>query len=174
MTEVPVPKTSAIPGEWLKLVASDIGPHGTLVVWSNLDRITWKQSSTLLRNTEFIAGRVYRHFINKKSVRIRLAAYAVENGAYKSTWEGFVRPNDPLYLMAGTSAPAPYDQFTAFESFGEPVDLAVGYNGHEYNVRIRASISKSKPAWRAVAARSAVMRRKIREFRSSEPTVSWN
>lgn len=142
MTEVPLPKPSAIPSEWLKLVASEILPHGTLVVWSKLDRITWKQSTTLLRNTEFIAGRVYRHFVNRKGVRVRLAAYGFDGKSYTSTWESFVRPNDPLYLMAGTSAPQPYDQNPAFEKFGEPVELMVGYNGHEHKVKIRASIAK--------------------------------
>lgn len=142
MTEVPTPEISTIPDEWLKLVAGEIAPHGTLVVWSKVDRISWKQSATLLRHTEFTAGRVYRHFINKKSVRIRLAAYLALNGGYTSTWESFVRPNDPLYLMTGTSAPAPFDQTPAFEQFGEPVELSVGYNGQDHRVRIVASIAK--------------------------------
>lgn len=142
MTEVPTPAISAIPDEWLKLIAGEIASHGTLVVWSKIDRISWKQSATLLRHTEFIAGRVYRHFINKKNVRIRLAAYFSLNGSYTSTWESFVRPNDPLYLMTGTSAPAPFDQVPAFERFGEPVELSVGHNGQDHRVQIVASIAK--------------------------------
>lgn len=142
MTEVPAPKEDVIPDEWLKLVAGEIAPHGTLVVWSKVDRLSWKQSSTLLRHTEFIAGRVYRKFINKKAARIRLAAYSLESGAYSPSWESVVRPNDPLYLMSGTSAPAPFDQLAAFEQFGAPVELSVGYNGLDCLVRISASIAK--------------------------------
>jgi len=144
MIEVPDPTASAIPSEWLTLIAGEIAPHGTLVVWSDLDRITWKQSSTLLRNTEFIAGRVYRRFITRKSVRIRLAAYELSAGKYQPSYESFVRPNDPLYLTTGTNTPAPFDQLAAFELFGEPVPLTVGYNGQEHLVTIRASISKKE------------------------------
>ena len=142
MSEVPEPKADVIPDEWLKLIAGEIAPHGTLVVWSKVDRLSWKQSSTLLRHTEFIAGRVYRKFINKKAARIRLAAYSLDAGVYTSSWESLVRPNDPLYLMTGTSAPAPFDQLAAFEIFGEPVNLSVGYNGQDYPVLIRASMAK--------------------------------
>ncbi|MER8580404.1 ATP-binding protein [Mesorhizobium sp. M0306] len=142
MTEVPEPQVSAIPKEWLKLVAAEIGPHGTLVVWSDLDRVSWKQSRALLRNTEFIAGRVYRHFIHKRSVRIRLASYEAGDGIYAPGYQSFVRPNDPLFLMSGTNAPSPYDQIPAFDPFGEPVELTVGYNGGESIVKIRASVCK--------------------------------
>lgn len=141
MTEVPVPEVSAIPAEWLKLIAGEIAPHGTLVVWNDLDRVSWKRGTTLLRNAEFITGRIYRHFINKKSIRIRLAAYEFD-GRYKPMWESFVRPNDPMYRMNGTNAPAPFDQKPAFDPFGEPVVLAVGHNGAEHEVIIRASICK--------------------------------
>lgn len=142
MQEVPVPTVSALPATWLSLIAGKIAPHGTLVVWSELDRVSWKQSSTLLRHTEFIAGRVYRHFINEKKVRIRLAAYEEKSSQHIPLFESLVRPNDPLYLMAGTNAPAPYDQAPAFEKFGEPQVLLVGYNGAEHRVTIRASVCK--------------------------------
>lgn len=140
MTEVPDPEPSEIPAEWASLIAGDLSEHGTLVVWSSLDRVTWKQSSTLLRHTEFISGRVYRHFISEKSVRIRLAAY--DGKTRETLYENFVRPNDPLYLMAGTSAPAPFDQAAAFVPYGQPVVLAVSHAGREHPVTIFASICK--------------------------------
>lgn len=141
MTDVPTPSVSTIPAVWLSLIAGEIGESGTLVVWSDLDRVSWKQSATLLRHTEFIAGRVYRHFINKKAVRIRLSAYQNNGSEYSSIYESFVRPNDPLYLMSGTNTPAPFDQVPAFEKFGEQTIL-VGHNGAEHRVVIRASICK--------------------------------
>lgn len=142
MTEVPVPVVSAIPAEWLSLIAGEVESQGTLVVWSQLDRVTWKQSTTLLRHTEFIAGRVYRHFINKKSVRIRFAAYELKATQYVSIFESYVRPNDPLYLMSGTNAPAPFDQKPAFDLFGQPLVISVGHKNQEHLVTIRASICK--------------------------------
>lgn len=140
MTEVPKPQASAIPAKWKSLIAGDIAHHGTLVVWSSLDRVTWKQSSTLLRHTEFISGRVYRHFINEKLVRIRLAAY--EEKTNSTVYECFVRPNDPLYLMVGTNAPSPFNQSSAFVPFGEPTVLTVSHAGEEHLVTINASICK--------------------------------
>jgi hypothetical protein len=140
LIEVPEPQHSEIPSEWRSLIAGDLKQHGTLVVWSKLDRVTWKQSTTLLRHTEFISGRVYRHFINEKSVRIRLAAY--ESKTKATVYESFVRPNDPLYLMSGTNAPAPFNQVPAFVSFGHPLVLNVAHDGKEHPVTIMASICK--------------------------------
>lgn len=140
MTEVPEPQRSEIPAEWRALIASNIEKQGTLVVWSKLDRVSWKQSTTLLKHTEFISGRVYRHFIDKKSARIRLAAY--ESKTKASVFESFVRANDPLFLMSGTSAPEPYNQKPAFVMFGQPLVLAVAHDGAEHPVTIKASICK--------------------------------
>jgi len=140
MIEVPESQPSEIPSEWRSLIAGNLEEHGTLVVWSKLDRITWKQSTTLLRHTEFISGRVYRHFINDKSVRIRLAAY--ESKTKATVYESFVRPNDPLYLMSGTNAPAPFNQVPAFVPFGQPLVLKVALDGVEHPVTIMASICK--------------------------------
>ncbi|MFM0025326.1 ATP-binding protein [Paraburkholderia madseniana] len=140
MTDVPEPQPAEIPSEWRSLIAGNLEEHGTLVVWSKLDRVSWKQSTTLLRHTEFISGRVYRHFIDDKSVRIRLAAY--ESKTRATVYESFVRPNDPLYLMSGTNAPAPFNQNPAFVPFGQPLVLKVGHGGVEYPVTIIASICK--------------------------------
>lgn len=140
LTEVPVPKLEALPTQWLQLISNEVRAHGTLVVWSQLDRLIWKQSTALLRNTEFIAGRVYRYFLSDGRVRIRLAAYDATNNEFSSVSERYVRPNDPLYLMKGTNTPPPFDKSPAFEIFGEPEVLAVGYRGREHTVTIKASI----------------------------------
>ena len=135
-----MPQPSNVPSDWRALIAGNVEKHGTLVVWSKLDRVSWKQSTTLLRHAEFISGRVYRHFIDDKSVRIRLAAY--ENKTKKSVFESFVRANDPLYLMSGTNAPVPFNQKPAFVMFGQPLVLSVAHNGVEHAVTITASICK--------------------------------
>jgi Histidine kinase-, DNA gyrase B-, and HSP90-like ATPase len=142
LQEVPEPVAAVLPSDWLKMISSEIRKHGTLVVWSELDRVVWKQSRTLLRNTEFIAGRIYRHFINNKSVRVRLAAYEEADRKFLNNYESFVRPNDPLYLMRGTNCPSPYDAEPAFEPYGEPEVLRVGFRGTEHHVTIKASVCK--------------------------------
>jgi len=154
LTEVPVPQVSTIPSNWLRLFMNGMSKSGTLVVWSKLDLITWKQSTTLLRHIEFISGRIYRRFINDKRVRIRLAAYEFLESEPIARWESFVRPNDPMYLMAGTSSPSPYDQKSAFEPFGNPITISVGLRNKVHEVTIRASICK--PEVRASGGNSLI------------------
>lgn len=140
--EVPEPVKTVFPNDWLKMIGNSVEKQGTLVVWSDLDRVSWKQSSTLLTNTAFIAGRVYRHFIDKKTVRIRLASYEEHTTGFTPNYEDFVKPNDPLYLMKDTNTPAPYDKEPAFVPFGTPQIVRVGYKGEEHLVQITASICK--------------------------------
>lgn len=142
LTDVPEPVPSTVPSRWLRFFMNGMPENGTLVVWSKLDRFTWKQSATLLRHLEFITGRIYRRFIHRKLIQIRLAAYDVSQEKPHSRWESFVRPNDPLYLMAGSSAPKPYDQRAAFDPFGSDVTLSVKFRGEVHDVTIRASICK--------------------------------
>src|SRR5262249_54816126 len=109
LKEVPEPKASKIPDRWREIIRDSVGEHGTLVVWSQLDRVTWKGSKALLENSEFLVGRIYRYFIAEGKARIRLAAFEEDEGGLTNRFDKDVRPNDPLYLMRGTSAPSPYD-----------------------------------------------------------------
>lgn len=142
IVDVPEPEPATLPPQWLKLISSEVGDSGTLVIWTELDLMQWKQSTALLRNAEFMIGRIYRHFISNGKASIRLAAYEQSgSGRFAANGDRFVRPNDPLMLMIGTSAPAPYDETPAFELFGEE-EIDVGFRGESLKVLIRASISK--------------------------------
>lgn len=142
MVDVPEPEPAVLPPDWLKLISSEVGDSGTLVIWTELDLMQWKQSTALLRNAEFMIGRIYRYFISSGKASIRLAAYEeTGKGRFTANGDRFVRPNDPLMLMTGTSAPAPYDETPAFELFGEE-EIDVGFRGETHKVHIRASISK--------------------------------
>ena len=91
LKEVPQPEPSKIPDRWRDIIRDPIGDHGTLVVWSQLDRVTWKGSKALLENSEFLVGRIYRYFIDGGKARIRLAAFEeTEGGAGKA-----LRPGRP-------------------------------------------------------------------------------
>ena len=54
-----------------------------------------------------------------------------------------VRPNDPLYLMSGTSCPEDFGPGPMFaELEGSPFTVPVRYRRREYGVRIRASYAR--------------------------------
>ena len=144
MLEVPAPIPGELPDFWKKLIKSPLKPHGTLVVWDNLDRMTWKKSSTFLNNSELLIGRIYRYFITDKKAEIRLAAFEDKGGMFglDNNFEKNVRPNDPLYLMQGTSAPAPYDVSPAFDELGSGETITVPFRGQNHEVRIRYAITK--------------------------------
>jgi len=137
---VPEPEESEIPSRWLELIRDEPGEHGTLVVWSEIDRIRWKTSPAFFRNAEFLIGRMYRYFLRDKKVAIRLAAFEETGGQISNKIDRDVLPNDPLYLMAGTSSPSPFDETPAFDEVARyPVE--VGANGGTHEVMLTFSIS---------------------------------
>ncbi|MEJ8653334.1 ATP-binding protein [Streptomyces sp. MS1.AVA.3] len=70
LEEVPEPKLDALPTEWQAL-AEGLGSSGTLVQWSQLERVQWRGAETTITNTEHLIGRVYRRLITKGK-RIKL------------------------------------------------------------------------------------------------------
>ncbi len=144
MQEVPEPTASTLPPEWLDLISTEIEDSGTLVVWSDLDLMRYKQSTALLRNAELIIGRIYRYFIDSGDATIRLAAYEAVGSLRNNHVDRFVRPTDPLMLMSGTAAPTPYDAEPAFEPFGDPQIIEIGYGGGRHPITVTASICKTE------------------------------
>lgn len=145
LREVPEPKKKNIPKPW-KTVSKNFGKSGTLVVWSNLDRVMWKTASAVFDNSEFLVGRMYRKFLNGDKVKIRMVAFDDERPATHSQVRD-VRPNDPLYLMADTSTPAPFDTTPMFKPLdgGEPVvTLKIRFRGKDYPVKITFSYAKEE------------------------------
>ena len=132
---VPAPVHNPLPHDWRKY-SQTIGTTGTLVLWSNFDehRLTWRGASATLRNTETIVGRMYRKFIDDGRVTIRLLALLDD----QSTYDENVRVNDPLYLMATSSAPPPFDKEAMFQSWGDEV-FSINYDGKVHNVTVRTS-----------------------------------
>ena len=95
---------------------------GTAVCWSKLDRIDWKKSSSIAKNTAEILGRLYR----KKLDNVEIEFHIVSPSGDKEIFQ--VMPTDPLYLMSGiqTSVPAPYtDQAIFQEEEGSPLPVQV-------------------------------------------------
>lgn len=143
MHEVPEPINLPPPKLW-RDVGKAWGETGTLVVWSTLDRLMWKTALALIDNSEFVIGRMYRNFLYSNQVKIRLVAFQ-EDRPQNVTIDRYARPNDPGYLMIGTSTPAPYDRTPLFEPWGGndfEVVHEIEFRGQTHPVTIRFSFAK--------------------------------
>lgn len=133
-----VPVKELPPQEWLQLAQHRVGNSGTLVVWSDIDRINVR-SETVFRHLEEEIGRIYRHYIDNGSVNIRMAAFR-ENQTipYEDTT---VKPNDPLYLMTPSSTPGGWDTKPMFNLYHQE-DHVISVEGKQQTVQIVYSIAK--------------------------------
>jgi hypothetical protein len=181
MVFVPVPEPASLPDEWKKIIRDDIGPHGTLVVWSNIDRCAWVRSAAFLSNSEALVGRMYRHFLQKDQVNMRLASFHKKGQQYETTSDRDARPNDPLGLMTNTICEAPWDSEPPFVSWGaEQEEILVGFRGEQHKITIRYSICKQEV--RDIGGNSAIGRwagktmgiSLIRAGREIELTTAFN
>lgn len=137
MVEVPAPQPSPVPSTW-KEAGEVFGESGTLVVWSSIDRCSWKTARAIIRNSEFIIGRMYRRFLDLKLVRIRMGSF-LEGRPQDATDEQAVA-NDPMYLMSPSSTPHPYDMKPMFRGWGETpfeVPVTIAFRGQDHVVKLR-------------------------------------
>ena len=118
---VPEPVESKIPENYLKLFNQKISSSGTLVIWNDMKKaITWKTGQGLLRNAEKEMGRIYRHSISTKKVKIRMACFnQLTEGNYKIDREFEVRANDPLFLMEDSIIEDHYKKSPGFDLYRE-------------------------------------------------------
>ena len=149
LKDVPDPIPKDLPQNIVSKIRSPIRNSGTLVLWSKLDKLRWKTSKTLLQKSDLLIGRIYRYFINQNEVKIRLAAFSKSTtGTWSMDYEVYAKPNDPMYLMNNTSCPelpAPHNEESMFEEYGDPVVLGVSLPDDlkVHNVTIRFSIVKT-------------------------------
>ena len=160
-SEIPAPNLRPIPEVYRDESRHGFGDSGTLVVWTDLDRVEWKQASTTFKHTETLIGRIYRRFLAKPTERldsgdprsneigplrsITCIPILERDGGFEAQETGIVdvRPNDPLYLMTGTSCPEEFGigpMFTELDS--SPFSVSVLYGGQSYEVRVRASYAR--------------------------------
>lgn len=146
MMEVPEPQKKAIPDVW-RTVGKSFGKKGTLVVWSSLDRLLWKSAATIIENSELVIGRMYRRFLEDGRAKIRMVGFDFEHpGTIKI--EKFAVPNDPGYLMAKTSTPAPFNNKPMFEKWGDDetyeTTYQISFRGQVHPVKVRYSIASEE------------------------------
>ncbi|MBY0086979.1 ATP-binding protein [Brevibacillus brevis] len=139
---IPQPSKKTIPDIWIQ-AGSEFGKTGTLIVWSEIDRLIWYKASTLIDNSELLIGRMYRKFLNEGKTRIRMAAFNVENPDVFYI-EKEALPNDPCYIMSQTSCPDPYNNTPLFEPFGEEARFTVNFHNENHDVMVRFSYAKDE------------------------------
>ena len=142
--EVPEPEKKGIDDVWKKAAKKFDTQNGTLVVWDNLDRCQWRTAGAVIRNSEYLIGRIYRRFIEDGRVRIRMAAFR-NKPADGFQIDELASANDPLYLMSDTSCPSPWSDRPMFEPYGEPLEITISdTDGKAHVVRLRFSIAKKE------------------------------
>lgn len=142
---IPEPTYRAIPTLW-RTVGQSFGRSGTLIVWSDLDRILWRTAQTIIDNSEFLVGRMYRRFLADGDVIIRLVICDADNPTNKIQ-EKKALPNDPLYLMKNTSCPSPFDDKPMFEPWGGEnfeFKYTINFRGENHVVTTRFTIASEE------------------------------
>lgn len=140
MKNVPEPDAQPVPDDW-RMKGTSFSTTGSLVVWTKLDeqRLTWKGARATLENTESIVGRMYRKFISRGILKILLRAFDEGN----LVWEYVARPNDPMYLLAPSSTPEPFNDAPMFEMWGErDQTFQITQYGKVHTVTVKASWAK--------------------------------
>ena len=144
-TTVPRPIIKTIPSMWRTAGGSaggSFGQSGTLVVWSGLDRCLWRTASTIIRNSEYLIGRMYRRFVHEGELSIRMASF-VDDTPSTFDIDRFVYTNDPLYLMAPSSTPNPYNEKSMFQRDGDHWEIPhdIEYNDGIHRVSVRFTVA---------------------------------
>ncbi|MFV9505664.1 MAG: ATP-binding protein [Oscillochloridaceae bacterium umkhey_bin13] len=141
---IPEPQPKALPPIWGQ-VGKAFGPSGTLVVWSNLDRIMWRTATAIIDNSELLVGRMYRRFLHSRQVSIRFVTFD-SDGMLITPSVREALPNDPLYLMQRTSCPAPFNQQPMFEPWTEhdTIEYRIKFQGAEHPVTLRFAVAKAE------------------------------
>lgn len=143
MREIPAPSPRPVPKFW-KHAGANFQGSGTLVVWSNLDRCAWRTAKAIINNSEFLIGRMYRRFVHNGQAQIRMAQFLAGNSVPSE--ERLAEVNDPMYLMAPSSTPEPYDDKPMFEPYGTHWEYkhAIDYGGKSHDVFVRFSFAKEE------------------------------
>ena len=130
---VPEPFHDRVPDRWRSVTENFLSESGTLVVWSNLDRVRWRTGTTTLQHTATLCGRIYRKFLSNDSnpLQIKLKNALNRNDCLQTENEVNCLPNDPLFLTKSSATPAPFDDKPMFRHFNDrcftvPVDRNFG------------------------------------------------
>lgn len=139
VTQIPEPDDEPVPQEWRNRASGQglDSEHGTIVVWSQIDRIT-SRAQTIFKRIQWEIGRIYRHFLNSGELSIRMATFRGADQPH----DGFdIRPNDPLFLMTDTATSKPWNHEPMFSEYLTEL-MSVQVKGRQEDVELRYSIVK--------------------------------
>ncbi|MCY3769051.1 MAG: ATP-binding protein [Gammaproteobacteria bacterium] len=140
---VPKPVQDPVPDQWQTILENATEPSGTVVVWSQLDRVRWSGGAKTLERTAELCGRVYRKFLtdDRNMVSINLKLVSDEDDSFAVKEEEECRPNDPLYLMSPSSTPAPFQDRPMFQMFNERT-WSVPVKDDKGDIHVRCTMTK--------------------------------
>ncbi|MBE0364127.1 hypothetical protein PULV_a1693 [Pseudoalteromonas ulvae UL12] len=130
LEEVPMPRAKAIPAKYEKAFFTKKPESGTLIIWSKLDRLSWKTGKSIYRHCEHLVGRMYRNFISDDNIKIESITYRKSADDRLDVYDKETfKANDPMYLKKNTSLPelpGSYKNEAFFEKMDEEV-ISVEY-----------------------------------------------
>ncbi len=153
LEHIPYPTENNLPIELTEILDGNgiLPSSGTFILWTKLDRLQWKTSSSLYKHSEALVGRMYRKYIGDKKVRIVFKPYFFDEKiskyvAAQSPQATEFRANDPLYLTAHTSLPDLPGDFKGEIPFElkETQKVEIVIEGQPHTVVINASIIKKE------------------------------
>ena len=106
---LPEPVEKTLPDFFDKAFASantdetNLKEHGTLVVWREIDRLTWRKADTLRKKLSLELGRIYRNFLSSShksplKIIITQVTHNTDNATFTVNDSFRVDPVDPLFL----------------------------------------------------------------------------
>ena len=137
--DVPKPTHKPVPDRWRTLAASTSESSGTLVLWSQLDRVRWKGGQKTLDRTAELCGRIYRKFLADDYNPIKITLITAADDGKNLIQVGEPKtclPNDPLYLMTPSATPLPFGDRPMFRLFAERIwTISNGEQNSDIHVR---------------------------------------
>lgn len=146
----------------MKAIESVPGKSGTVVLWDDVQRCSWRRSGTLVDNVERTIGRIFRKFMANAGVVIRVSVFNDTNYEKPVSAARPLHVNDPLFLLPNAYAdklrPAsleiPADEPVFFSVPPESVsrdDIVVPYtttSGEPATAVVKLRFSKCRPELR--------------------------
>ena len=138
-SQIPEPVREPVPDKWRLLSQSKIETTGTLVRWSDLDRVRWRGGKKTLEKTEELCGRIYRKFITDIDHPIHIELTLIDASQHTTTRTCL--PNDPLYLTDNSSTPPPFDSQPMFRIYNERT-WNVNINGRSGAIKAKCAMAR--------------------------------